>query len=203
MTRLAVLAALLALALSPAASAQGPPPPDERAAAQAFADAAGRFAQAVKDLEDEGDDVFRPGYRACRPLARRVPKNRRADADALLTRHQFREVAALLETPLKQLRTDLANAQTRDPALLSGRAAWRQLGRLFAALPPATDACAELRAWLRAGAPHSEGREAIDELRPVVAASGREYDRKLRAATRRMIELGVPKEQAETFSNAG
>ena len=82
-----------------------------------------------------------------------------------LTRHVNRVIGEVLDPELTRLRTELANAQTRDPALLSGRAAWRQRPcRPVTALPPAGDACAELRAWVRDGAPRSEAREATAEV---------------------------------------
>lgn len=194
MTRLAVLLALL---LAPAAVAQEAP--DERAAAQAMADAGTRFDTAVEAKEDDADALER-GAR-CRAAVRRVPKQRRDEVVYFRTRNTFRAIAALIRDDLGRLRTDLADVQTRDPALLSGRAAYRQGARLFMALPEPGSLCAELRAWVRAGTPRSASRKALDEVVPVLQAFGREYDRKLEAAADRMIELGVPAEQAEGFAD--
>jgi hypothetical protein len=193
--RLVLAVAALALAVPTAASAQEPPP-DERAAARAFADAGVRFAKAVENVGDDDDAL---PYRECRPLFRKAARHKPDEFEAITLRTAFRHTADLVREPLRQLRADLANAQTRDPVLLSGRAAWRQAGRALAALGPAGDPCAELRAWMRAGAPSAEGHKALRELDPVVAAFGREYERKLRATSRRLVELGIPKQQAKAF----
>ena len=109
-------------------------------------------------------------------------------------------IGGLLREDLGRLRTELANVQTRDPALLSGRAAWRQLARAFMALPAGRRLLRRDRAWLRAGAPRSEGREARAEVEAVDRAP-RPRASSARSTPRadRMIELGVPAEQADTF----
>ena len=107
-------------------------------------------------------------------------------------------IGGILREDLGRLRTDLANVQTGDPALLSGRAAWRQIARAFMALPAGGDSCAEIRAWLRDGAPRSEGREARAEVEAIERLA-RRFERKVDAAADRMIELGVPEQQADTF----
>jgi hypothetical protein len=197
MPRLALAFLLLLVGFAPAASAQAPPP-DERVAAQAMADATVRFSKAVEDADDEAEEALGP---RCAKIRREVPRERRRDYVYILTRHSYRAVAAVVREDLGRLRTDLANAQTRDPALLSGRAAWRQLSRALMALPPAGNLCTELRAWVRDGAPRSEGREALAEAVRVLSVSGREFDRKVNAASRRMIELGVPQSEAESFNS--
>ena len=186
------LAALLALLLAPAAVAQQPP--DERVAAAAMADATVRFSDAADALEDgESGDT-------CTRALRGLPRGKADEASFILAREYLRELAERLAGDLARLRTDLANAQTRDPVLLSGRAAWRQLARAFEALPPARDPCAVVRKWRRAGAPHAEALRARREVIRVISAGGKEFSRKTEAAADRLEELGVPEERAETFS---
>ena len=126
------LALVLLLVLAPAAAAQEAP--DERAAAAALAAATARFSDSVsaKDPELEAQAAFR-----CESVERRIPRNRRRAALAILLRNTNRVIGGILREDLGRLRTDLANVQTGDPALLSGRAAWRQIARAFMALPAA------------------------------------------------------------------
>ncbi len=147
----------------------------------AFADAGVRFSRAAEAV-DELDD--RP-YRKCRPLVRSVSEDNQLELAYLQILTEFRLVADSLREPLRQLRTDLANAQTRDPVLLSGRAAWRQAGRAMAALPVAEDPCPAARlapSGLSAlGAPRdAEGDNPGDRrpshVAPAAAARSRRRD---------------------------
>ena len=187
------LAVLLALLLAPVAAAQEPQL-DEPAAALAMAEAAKRLSTAIDDLPDRPSPV-----RGCAREWRGVSERRFDGALALLERHTVRSLAGALRADLARLRTELANARTRDPALLSGRAAYRRFARHWMAMPRAGDFCAEVRAWQRAGMPKAPVRQAKAETRRFWQVGGREFERKSRAAARRMIELGVPQELAEEF----
>ncbi len=187
------LALVLLLVLAPAAAAQEAP--DERAAARRWPTPPRASPTPCRPRTPSWRS--RPPFR-CESVEQRIPRNRRRAAIAILTRNTNRVIGEILREDLGRLRTDLANVQTRDPALLSGRAAWRQIARAFMALPATGDSCAELRAWLRAGAPRSEGREARAEVE-VIERLARRFERKVEAAADRMIELGVPEEQADTF----
>jgi choline dehydrogenase-like flavoprotein len=93
-----LLLALVALALVPAPAAAQTPPPDERAAAQAFADAAKRLVDAANAV---GEDPGR--LEDCRAL-RREPPNRQGPVrearalerrlDELTTRGTMRKIVA-------------------------------------------------------------------------------------------------------------
>lgn len=141
--------------------------------------------------------------RECRRLIRRIPKTRRRGASFLLGAHGIRLAADAYKPALMAFRTDLANAQTRDPALLSGRAAWRQAGRHVAAVPPASDVCAELRAWRSAGYPRRTVVRAFREVRIFLDVASREFERKVGAASRRLQALGIPAEEAVRFAEPG
>ena len=108
---------LLAL-LAPATASAQTPPPDERAAAQAMADAAKR---ASADIEA----MYAPAMNAmdgdCKPLDT-VPERRELDALTLLVGLILRHNAAAIAPRLGELRTELANVRTADPALIAGRA---------------------------------------------------------------------------------
>jgi hypothetical protein len=191
--------ALLVLALLPATAAAQVPPPDERAAAQGLADAVQRLineAAAVPEDQDPDDGLDAPH---CRRELFRIPPRREGAVRAFALRDELREAGDAIEPALASFRTEIANVQTRDPALISGRAAWRRLARAYMALPPRGDVCADLAAWRRAGYPLRTVRAATAEYRSVFAASGRGLERKSARAADRMRELGVSEEDAKAF----
>jgi hypothetical protein len=85
----------------------------------------------------------------------------------------------------------------RDPALRSGRAAWRDLaGLLVRFAPPPTDFCARLDAWRKAGYPAASRPKIEDPAFIELLGEGNtldRVDRKLARAGRRLRELGVSK----------
>ena len=191
-----VIAALLAL---PAAAAAQAPPPDERAAAQAFADAAKRLIAAAEaiELDNDGDPAW---LEDCRAL-RRDPPDRREDAarvyvDGLV----IRDLIGQLKPHVFRLRSELAQAQTADPALISGRAALRRLGKLIAAIPPGeADPCAAYKAYADAGYPRGPAREARALQRSLDTVLTRGMERRIVAAAVRIEALGVSRADAQAF----
>lgn len=198
----AALAVLFALLVAGPAAAQAPPP-DERAAAQAFTDAAKRLIAADREIgeDHEPDDGLDAPH--CRRELYRIPPRRQDALRAFAIRDEFRKSGAALGPALAAFRTEIANAQTRDPALISGRAAWRRLAKAYMALPPRGDVCADLAAWRREGYPLRTVRAATAEYRSIFAASGRGFQRKSAAAADRMRELGVSEEDAKVFEGDG
>src|SRR4051794_2117213 len=140
---LLVLTALLTL---PAVAAAQAPPPDERAAAQAFADAAERLVAAAEHVDDD------PGWlEDCRALRRDPPQRYVDRATAVVDGLSIRGLIDDIKPAVGRARSELANAQTADPALISGRAAVRQILRVVAAFPgPDPDPCAAYEAYVRA-----------------------------------------------------
>jgi hypothetical protein len=189
-----VIAALMAL---PAAAAAQAPPPDERAAAQAFADAAKRLLAASEALDETGD----PGWlEDCRALRRDPPDRREAAARVFVDGLVIREVIGQLKPHVFRLRSELAQAQTADPALVSGRAAVRRLGRLIAAIPPAeADPCAAYAAYADAGYPRGPAREARALQRSLDVLLTRGMERRIGAAAVRIEALGVSRADALAF----
>lgn len=189
-----VVAALLTL---PAVAAAQAPPPDERAAAQAFADAAKRLLAAAQELEDDGDPDW---LEDCRAL-RRDPPDRREDAarvfvDGLV----LRDLIGQLKPAVFRLRSELAQAQTADPALISGRAALRRLGKEIAAIPPGeADPCAAYDAYADAGYPRGPAREARALQRSLDVLLTPGMERRIDAAADRMEALGISRADAEAF----
>ena len=186
---------LLLLLLSATPAAAQAPPPDERAAAQAFADAAKRLVAAAEALP--GD----PGWlEDCRALRRRPPARREPAARAYLDGLVIRDLIGRLKPDVLRLRSDLANARTAEPALISGRAALRRLGRAIDAIPPGEDdPCAAYRAFARAGYPRQPAREARALSRRLDLLLSPGMERRIDAAADRMAALGISREDAEAF----
>lgn len=185
---------LLALALPATASAQTPPP-DERAAAQAFADAAKRLIAAASVIDED------PSWlESCRALQRDPPARREDDGRAYVDGLVLRDLLDDLKPHVLRLRSELAQAQTAEPALISGRAALRRLGKELAALPAEEpDACAAYRAYAKAGYPRGPARDAralSDRLDHILTPG---MERRIRAAAERMRALGVSPADAQAF----
>ena len=201
MTPVKIACALLLLALlAPATASAQAPPPDERAAAQAMADAAGRFTDAIEAPAKALFDAFAHPFRRA-PGCPRIARKHRKGALTLTIQARTLEFARDVKPALRAFRSELANVATADPALISGRAAWRSTGRSVEAAPDPGDLCAELAAWRRAGYPRSVVRKAERDFARLGETEGASVSRKQDAAVARMVELGVPREEAGLFSN--
>lgn len=190
-----LLLALVGLALLPASAAAQTPPPDERAAARALADAATRLVDAVDRTEEDlgwTDD--------CEALERFPPARRESDATAYAEGLMQRDFLDRIRPAVKQLRSDIANAQTADPVLISGRASVRRIARAVDALPAGeADPCAAYEAYVEAGYPRGPAREARALERRLTEIVTRGIKRKIGAAADRMVELGVPRADTAAF----
>lgn len=201
--RAALVAVARGLAAAVPAAAQAPPAaPDERAAAREFSFAAYRARVKVK--------AQGPAIRAA--LVARIdalddPRCLRAFAAAPQAA-QDRVVEAVgimvglplidgLRAPVAQLVAELERVPTADPALRSGRAAWRAEAQFLARLPVLPDMCAALEAWRRAG--FRPGAAPID-LERLAGGSLDTVDAKLGAAAARMRSLGVSAGAARRFT---
>jgi hypothetical protein len=200
--RLLTLLVAACLALPAAAAAQAPPP-DERAAAQAMADAAKRLVTAANEIDEDQEPDDGLDAPRCRRELFRIPLHRQDAVRAFALRDEFREAGEAIEPALAAFRTEIANVQTRDRALISGRAAWRRLAKAYMALPPRGDVCRDLAAWRRDGYPLRTVRAATAEYRTIFAASGRGFQRKAAVAADRMRELGVSEQDAKVFEDQG
>jgi hypothetical protein len=183
---------LLAL-LAPAAASAQTPPPDERAAAR-MAEATSR---ALTELEAMHDGAGDGSSQPCRPLEGLPERRERGGfivfADAFI-RHNAPTVAARVLV----LRSELADIETADPALKSGRAAWRRWGRRLETIKPHLgDPCRAVARWRRGGYPSAPVREAGRALTTYNPSKG--LAQHTHTATLRMIELGVPRELARSF----
>jgi hypothetical protein len=206
-TVLALAVVALALtAMAAPAGAQAPAPIDERAAAREFSYAAYRLRVAIKARLPQIDAAAAlTRDPVCREaLQGGSAAQARAHVDDLvgvlvdmLAGAMFAPVADGLHT----FGAELDRIPTADPALRSGRAAWRGSIALYVqARPLPADLCARLRRWKRAG---WAARAAPDLQPPAVRAildgSGT-GDAKLQAAAARLVALGVPAGQARRFA---
>ena len=189
---LAAIAVALGFAVPAAAQA---PPPDERATARAYADAAKRFGAATAELGEPGTGWLDP----CRRALDRIPERHQDEALTIVLDHSFRLAFAELREPLRRFRGELALVPTADRVLISGRAAVRRMGRRLDAVPAPGRFCAGLRAWRRAGYPRSAARKAEATMKELMSAFSPGILRKLEATALRLRELGVPRRDAEAF----
>jgi hypothetical protein len=200
MVRAALIGALIAVAAAPAAGQA----PDERAAARAFADAGLRLGEALEgqDPPSEPEEERRCADRLRRRTA--PDEFRWPMINGLGTgQDDLRPLARLLEPPFTQFSLDLHAVATADPALRGGRTAVRRARRLFAALAALRriDVCAHLLRWERGGfEPTPEMRRRLRLLAAYDRISEGDAARRLVRAGERMIELGVPPEEARAFT---
>ena len=203
MVRLVTRGATLALIALMAPAALAAQVPDERAAARSFADAGIRLAAFVDGSEARFDATVgsRPP-RCARRLLRRIPDERAARAQILAGMPAEGRVARLVEQPLLEFSLQLHGVQTADPALRSGRTAWRRLRQAFLKLAPFADLdlCAELRRYAASGfRPTPAMRRASRALHAYARAITRDFGSRLDRAIERLQELGIPRAEARAF----
>jgi hypothetical protein len=196
-----VLGALLGVPQVVAAQA-----PDERAGAREFSYAAYRLRVAVKARLPEIDraaSITRTP--ACRTaLSGGTPAQQRRHVDDLvgvLVDLLAGAMFAPVSEPLRTFQAELDRVPTTDPALRSGRAAWREsVGLYLQVRPLPSDLCAQLGRWRTAGYA-AAARPALQPagVRRILDGSGT-VDAKLHLAAARMVALGVSQGQARRFA---
>jgi hypothetical protein len=202
----AVTLSVLAGALTLAQPASAQVAPDDRAAAREYAYAAYRLRVAIKarlpEIERAAAITRAPACRAA--LRGATPEQERRHLDDLvgvlvdlLAGAMFAPVAQ----PLQTFQAELDRVATADPALRSGRAAWRASIALYSQVRPLpADLCAQLGRWRTAGYAAS----ARPDLQPaavrrILDGSGT-VDAKLHLAAARLVALGVTEGQARRFA---
>jgi hypothetical protein len=180
--------------------------PDARAAAREFSFAAYRLRVAVKARLPEIDraaSITRTP--ACRTaLSGGTPAQQRRHVDDLvgvLVDLLAGAMFAPVSEPLRTFQAELDRVPTTDPALRSGRAAWREsVGLYLQVRPLPSDLCAQLGRWRTAGYA-AAARPALQPagVRRILDGSGT-VDAKLHLAAARMVALGVSQGQARRFA---
>ena len=205
------LALPVALVAAPPAAAQAPPaaPPDERAAAREFAFAAYRLRVALKaqrpDLEGRlqasVDALLSPPCEDALVALILLPKSRQ-DRVALGTGAVALSPAiAAMRPAFQRFQAELERIPTADPALRSGRAAWRTMVASLAAFPAQVDVCTALERWRRTRFAPSATPFGLDELPGAFDEEALDSPKLVRAA-RRMQQLGVAPGTARRFTGA-
>jgi hypothetical protein len=201
---LAVVALLAVLGMPAVASAQASA--DDAASAREFSYAAYRLRVAIKArmpaVEQAAAITRSPVCRAA--LRGATPAQQQAHVDDLvgvLVDLLAGTMLAPVAEPLATFQAELERIPTTDPALRSGRAAWRAsvaLYRQVRPLPP--DLCEQLRRWRAAGYAAATRPELQPPVvRGILDGSG-SVDAKLHLAAARMVALGVAEGQARRFA---
>jgi hypothetical protein len=200
-----VVAVVVALLGVPAvAVAQAPV--DDATAAREYSYAAYRLRVAIKArmpaIEQAAALTRSP---ACRSALRgATPAQQRAHVEDLvgvLVDLLSGTMLAPVAEPLGTFQAELERIPTPDPALRSGRAAWRASVALYRQVRPLpADLCEQLTRWRAVGYAAS-ARPALQPLvvRSILDGSG-SVDAKLHLAAARMVALGVPEGQARRFA---
>lgn len=197
--------------------AQAATAPDERAAAQAFADAALDYTRAVRSAlpaARKAADAAKIDAKQCAPvwayLERRLdtdnPTRRELRIYVLAALQPWPGVYATVLPAQEAMLAALDATPTADAALRTGRAVWRsQVNaiRLYSSFP--TDICAQLSAWFRDGAKGTplpsmnlRGLDDPEEFDREPAGPGPEE--RLGRAVKRMRELGQGQRRASRFT---
>lgn len=199
-TPLVLLCAVL-LAQFPAAASAQSAPPDERAAAQAFADITLPAAHELASIGGTYAIGEPPSCKTDRRLARGTGRQQARFAEFFLAQ----EIAALTRatTPtIERTATALDAVATADKALTNGREAWHRVARMYGRIGELQRArvCSVMRGYVRGDyKPTPEMRRAAKTYRVAMRWDTTWIDRAMARATKRMIALGVTPENADGF----
>jgi hypothetical protein len=201
-----LLAAALAVVLVAPGTVAAQAPSGDTAAAREFSYAAYRLRVAIKTqlpaIERAAALTRSPVCRAA--LRGATPAQQHAHVDDLvgvlvdlLAGTMLAPVAGSLGT----FQAELERIPTSDPALRSGRAAWRASVALYRQVRPLpADLCEQLRRWRTAGYAASARPDLQPAaVRAILDGSG-SVDAKLHLAAARMVALGVSDGQARRFA---
>ena len=193
----AVAAVAAACLLALAAPAHAAPP----ASAQRFADAALRMKQAIKaqraELERRVEEL---DFVRCFRVFEAAPARHDAQVFAVIVIGLTGPMMDVARGPLEQMVRDLDAIPTQDPALRSGRAAWRAQVAQIDEMPRVDAPCDALERW-RDAKWRASAAPKLDEramARMIEGSAGQE--RKVRRAARRLRQLGVRKGEAARFT---
>jgi hypothetical protein len=194
-----LLALVAAAALAPVAVAQRP------SSAQRMADAVERGKSAIRAKAPEYKAAFAAIEleRCIRVLASKEPPKRAAErADAVLLAALSHPIYGPTKPVLRQIVADLQVIPTSDPALKSGRAAWRRLTEIVEQMPTLDKPCEQLERWAASGWNASAAPKIDAKLvaRVTEQTDSPELQRKIDRAARRMRQLGVSRGDARRFT---
>ena len=190
----------LLTALVAATAAAQTPPPDEHVAARAFADIT---MQATRELEAtaEAVDFEWPRCKAERRLAR-GPVRAQSRFAVFAEMQGLAQYARALEPLLTRTVAALDGVPTADHVLRDGRRAWRRVQGVYGRLAalPHVRVCPVMRNFVRDDfTPTREMRRAARLYGVFGQWDTTRIEDAWDAAEARLVELGVPVEDADTF----
>lgn len=197
-----IMLTTVALAAMPASAVADKPAKGAEHDARAFADAALRVAPAIEQASAQlaaiGDPVTCPV---------RVPDARRAEIDGLAGKLATAKIIASFTRDVgpavTRVTRTLDAVETRDRALRRGRDAWHDVRADYAGFAehPDRSVCRQVRAYVANGYSHTHGtRRGVRAYREMMGWNTTSIDRRVKAAVARLVELGVPADEAAAFA---
>ena len=171
-------------------------------AARAFADAALQAAPAIEAASIQLRAIGEPV--SC---AVEVPDARRGEIDRLAGKLATAKIISsftrTVRTAIRRTTKALDATETRDRTLRRGREAWHDVRSDYAdfAEHPDRAVCRQVAAYVANGYRHTYGtRRGVRAYREMIGWDTTSIDRRLKAAVRRLVELGVPADEAAAFA---
>ena len=192
--------AVLSILVLATASAQAAPP-DEHAAAQAFADITLPAAHEIAAVQDSFLAEPVPRCKAQRRLARGTQRQQERMSDLVLVQ-EISSLTRRIEPTLMRTVAALDAVPTADRRLIDGRDAWRSVRRMYSRLAalPRIRLCSVMRDYVRRDyRPTPAMRRALALNRVGERWDTTQIDRAMAKATERMIALGVTPAAADGF----
>jgi hypothetical protein len=197
MSRRLTLAVFALLLFAPATAAA-----DERDNARALADIGVRASAQISAIITSQSSFTAPDCKVKRRLTRRGTAHQRDVAESMFEGHWIAGFARASQPVVTAAVADMQAVPTADPALRSGRTAWRRVARAyqrFSALPR-VHYCSQLRDYVRGDFHLTRAMRAAVRLdRRANRWDTSDIDARLAAAVKRLVELGVPAADADAF----
>jgi hypothetical protein len=201
MSRRLALTVFALLLLAPATATAAA---DERDNARAFADIGVRATAAVEAAQAATDraGAVAPRCTASHRLRVRGTKRQRDAVESLFAAQWIARYARRATPVVARAAAELQAVPTEDPALRSGRTAWRRVlhaYRRFGALE-SVHVCSEVRDYVRGDFRRTPAMVAAARMyRRAVGWDTSDIDARLAGAVTRLVELGVPTADADAF----
>jgi hypothetical protein len=170
--------------------------------ARAFADAA---LQAAPEIEAASMQLRAIGEPVS--CAVEVPDARRAEVDRLAGKLATAKIISsftrTVATAMRRTTKALDATETGDRTLRRGRDAWHDVRSDYAdfAEHPDRAVCRQVAAYVANGYRHTYGtRRGVRAYRDMIGWDTTSIDRRLKAAVKRLVKLGVPADEAAAFA---